>query len=41
MLQLRRRFALLLTSGLFVAAAVAATAPIAAAKDGDVIRTAS
>jgi hypothetical protein len=41
MVQLRRRFAMLVTSGVFIAAAVAATAPIAAAKDGDVIRTGS
>jgi hypothetical protein len=39
--QLRRRVALILTSGLLVVAATAASAPATAAKDGDVIRTGS
>jgi hypothetical protein len=39
--QVRKRLALTLTSGLLVVAAMAATAPAVAAKDGDVIETGS
>ena len=41
MVQVRRRIALILTSGLLVMGALAASAPTAAAKDGDVIQTGS
>ena len=37
----RRRFALIITSGLLVVATAAATAPATSAKDGDVITTGS
>ena len=39
--QVRRRLALILTSGLLVLAAAAVSAPAASAKDGDVVRTGS
>ena len=41
MVQLPRRLALILTSGLLIVAAAASTAPVASAKDGDVIQTGS
>ena len=41
MVQLPRRLALILTSGLLVMAAAASTAPAVSAKDGDVIETGS